>query len=105
MNRNFLKLAVLGHRNPMNHTKVHGDNRNELGVDVADHGNRKAVILTFAVPTGRNERDSRTAAKVTLNGRQARKLYNTLTKFYALRAEAYSKPANEVEYSFDNEEE
>ena len=55
---------------------------NVVGINITQEQEKRAVNLELVVPTTRTNSDSRRVAKLNLNGRQARQLYETLQAFY-----------------------
>lgn len=86
-NTYYTSLARLGTgTNPRNGVRVTTrESADEIGVSVEQPASKKAIRMEMVVPIRRSGRGSRRAARFTLNGRQARELYETLERFYSQR--------------------
>lgn len=85
-NTSYDSLARIGSgSNPRNSLRFTPTNSTEIGVSVEQPANKKAMTMEVIVPITRSKTRSRRTARFTLNGSQARKLYETLSKFYAER--------------------
>ena len=62
-----------------------GSESRTVGVLIEQSGEKKAMHMELIVPLQRSRRDSRRTARLALNGLQARRLYEVLTKFYSER--------------------
>ena len=72
--------------NPRNSLRFTPTNSTEIGVSVEQPASKKAMSMEVIVPISRSKKTrSRRTARFTLNGAQARKLFETLSKFYAER--------------------
>lgn len=71
--------------NPRNSLRFTPTNSTDIGVSVEQPASKKAMTMEVIVPISRSKTRSRRTARFTLNGVQARKLYETLSKFYAER--------------------
>lgn len=80
-------LTRLGSINPRNSLEFRAVDTGDVGVNVETAGSKKPVSMEIVVPIHRSRKGSRRAARFTLNGTQARKLYETLSKFYDQRSE------------------
>ena len=90
-NRFYKSLARIGtrfnssnHRNRMN---IDASDSHMVGVSILQNGEKKAMHMELIVPLVRSRRDSRRTARLSLNGVQARRLYETLSKFYNERTQ------------------
>lgn len=83
VNSSYRALSHLGHNNRGNRFNVVSSNVPEIGVAVIQSGAKKATTVRLLVP-GRTLRGSRRAAALTLNGAQAREIYETLQKHFDL---------------------
>jgi len=70
------------HRNRIN---LDASNARTVGVSIEQRGEKKAMRMEMIVPLSRTRRDSRRTARLELNGSQARRLYETLARFYSER--------------------
>ena len=90
-NRSFDLLSRIGTRlNSSNHKNRMNLNASEfdtVGVAIEQAGEKKAMKMEVIIPLSRSRRDSRRTAKIELNGIQARRLYETLSRFYRERNE------------------
>jgi hypothetical protein len=87
-NNSYTSLARIGSgSNPRNALVFTPTESTELGVSVSQEASKKAMTMEVIVPIARSKARSRRTARFTLNGAQARKLYETLNKFYATRAD------------------
>lgn len=87
-NTSYTSLSRIGTgTNPRNALVFTPTNSNDIGVAVSQEASKKAMSMEVIVPISRSKTRSRRTARFTLNGTQARKLYETLTKFYAARAD------------------
>lgn len=84
VNSSYRELSHLGHNNRGNRFNVVTSDVNQIGVAVIQSGSKKATTMRLLVP-GRTLRGSRRAAALSLNGAQARQLFETLSKHYATR--------------------
>lgn len=85
-NSSFDSLARIGSgSNPRNVVVLTPTNSTDIGVSVGQSASKKAMTMEVILPISRSKRDSRRTARFTLNGSQARRLYETLTAFYADR--------------------
>jgi hypothetical protein len=85
-NSSFTSLARIGSgSNPRNTLRFTPTNSTDIGVSVEQPASKKAMTMEVIVPISRSKVRSRRTARFTLNGVQARKLYETLSKFYAER--------------------
>lgn len=85
-NTSYESLARIGSgSNPRNSLRFTPTSSTEIGVSVEQPASKKAMTMEVIVPITRSKTRSRRTARFTLNGAQARKLYETLSKFYAER--------------------
>lgn len=85
-NTSYDSLARIGTgSNPRNALRFTPTSSTEIGVSVEQPASKKAMTMEVIVPISRSKTRSRRTACFTLNGTQARKLYETLSKFYAER--------------------
>lgn len=86
-NTSYDSLARIGSgSNPRNALVFTPTNSNDIGVSVEQPASKKAMTMEVIVPISRSKKTrSRRTARFTLNGVQARKLYETLSKFYSDR--------------------
>jgi len=85
-NSAYETLARIGTgTNPRNALRFTPTNSTDIGVSVEQPSPKKAMTMEVIVPISRSKARSRRTAHFTLNGVQARKLYETLSKFYAVR--------------------
>jgi len=85
-NNSFISLARIGTgTNPRNALVFTPTTSTEIGVRVEQPASKKAITMEVIVPIARSKARSRRTAWFTLNGAQARKLYETLSKFYSER--------------------
>jgi hypothetical protein len=85
-NSSFTSLARIGTgSNPRNALRFTPTNSTDIGVSVEQPASKKAMTMEVIVPISRSKTRSRRTAHFTLNGAQARKLYETLSKFYSER--------------------
>jgi hypothetical protein len=85
-NSSFNSLARIGTgTNPRNALVFTPTTSTEIGVSVEQPASKKAMTMEVIVPITRSKTRSRRTARFTLNGAQARKLYETLSKFYSER--------------------
>lgn len=85
-NSSFDSLARIGTgSNPRNALRFTPTASTDIGVSVEQPASKKAMTMEVIVPISRSKTRSRRTARFTLNGVQARKLYETLSKFYAER--------------------
>lgn len=85
-NTSYESLARIGSgSNPRNSLRFTPTSSTEIGVSVEQPASKKAMTMEVIVPITRSKTRSRRTARFTLNGVQARKLYETLSKFYAER--------------------
>ena len=70
------------HRNRIN---IDASNARTVGISIEQRGEKKAMRMEMIVPLSRTRRDSRRTARLELNGAQARRLYETLSRFYSQR--------------------
>lgn len=83
-NNSYETLARIGTRsNPRNALRFRPTSLTEVGVNVAQPGSKKAVQMEVIVPIRRSRAQSRRVARLTLNGAQARQIYETLSRFYS----------------------
>lgn len=86
INSSFDSLARIGTgSNPRNALRFTPTTSTDIGVSVEQPASKKAMTMEVIVPIARSKSRSRRTAHFTLNGVQARKLYETLSKFYAER--------------------
>ena len=78
----FGKLSRIGSRNPANRISPISRDTRRIEVEVTQEGQNKAIDMSVLLPINRSECGSRRVAVLTLNGAQARELYNTLNEFY-----------------------
>ena len=71
-----------GHRNRIN---LDASNARTVGVSIEQRGEKKAMRMEVIIPLSRTRRDSRRTARLEINGAQARRLYETLSRFYSDR--------------------
>ena len=87
-NSSYATLSGIGTRtNPRNAVVVHTAESDTVGVAVSQTTSKKAVQMEMVLPIRRSSRGSRRAAYVTLSGRQAREIYEALSRFYSNRNE------------------
>ena len=87
-NSSFTSLSRIGTgSNPRNALVFTPTQSTDIGVSVSQEASKKAMTMEVIVPIARSKARSRRTARFTLNGAQARKLYETLSKFYAARAD------------------
>lgn len=67
------------HRNRIN---LDASDARTVGVSIEQRGEKKAMHMEVIIPLSRTRRDSRRTARLELNGAQARRLYETLSRFY-----------------------
>lgn len=86
-NPSYDSLARIGTgSNPRNALVFTPTRSTDIGVSVEQQASKKAMTMEVIVPISRSKKTrSRRTARFTLNGTQARKLYETLSKFYAER--------------------
>lgn len=85
-NPSYESLARIGSgSNPRNALRFTPTGSTEIGVSVEQPASKKAMTMEVIVPISRSKTRSRRTARFMLNGAQARKLYETLSKFYAER--------------------
>jgi hypothetical protein len=85
-NTSYDSLARIGTGTNPRNTMVFTPTRStDLGVSVEQPASKKAMTMEVIVPISRSKTRARRTARFTLNGAQARKLYETLSKFYAER--------------------
>lgn len=85
-NSSFSSLSRIGTgSNPRNALRFTPTTSTDIGVSVEQPASKKAMTMEVIVPISRSKVRSRRTARFTLNGVQARKLYETLSKFYAER--------------------
>jgi len=85
-NSSYETLARIGTgTNPKNAVRFTPTNSTDIGVSVEQPSAKKAMTMEVIVPISRSKVRSRRTARFTLNGAQARKLYETLNKFYSER--------------------
>jgi hypothetical protein len=85
-NTNYTSLARIGTRtNPRNLVALRTAESDTIGVNVEQSASKKAVRMEMFVPITRSRKGSRRAARLSLTGRQARELYETLDRFYNTR--------------------
>lgn len=85
-NPSYESLARIGTgSNPRNAFRFTPTSSTEIGVSIEQPASKKAMTMEVIVPITRSKTRSRRTARFTLNGTQARKLYETLSKFYAER--------------------
>ena len=85
-NSSFNTLARIGTgSNSRNALRFTPTQSTDIGVSVEQPASKKAMTMEVIVPISRSKTRSRRTARFTLNGAQARKLYETLSKFYAER--------------------
>lgn len=70
------------HRNRIN---LNASNARTVGVSIEQRGEKKAMHMEVIIPLSRTRRDSRRTARLELNGAQARRIYETLSRFYSDR--------------------
>lgn len=87
-NNSFATLARIGTgTNPRNAVVLTTAETDTVGVSLEQEASKKAVRMELVVPISRSQRGSRRAARISLSGRQARELYETLSRFYSSRDE------------------
>lgn len=64
-----------------------------VGVRVEQRGPKKAIQMDVVLPAPRSSRGSRRTTRVTLSGRQARQVYETLRNFYEKRSDVENDTA------------
>jgi hypothetical protein len=85
-NNSYTSLARIGTRtNPRNLVTLTTAEADTIGVNVEQAASKKAVRMEMVVPITRSRKGSRRAARLSLSGRQARELYETLDRFYNTR--------------------
>jgi len=86
-NSSFISLARIGTgKNPKNAVMLTPATANDvIGVSVEQESSKRAVFMELIVPISRSRKGSRRAARFSLNGKQAREVYETLNKFYTTR--------------------
>jgi hypothetical protein len=83
-NSNYASLAAIGTRtNPRNAVVIRTAETDTVGVSLSQPASKKAVQMEMVLPISRSTRGSRRAAHLTLSGRQAREIYETLSRFYS----------------------
>ena len=87
-NPSYVSLSGIGTgTNPRNAVVVHTAESDTVGICVSQSAAKKAVRMEMVLPIRRSSRGSRRAAYVTLSGRQAREIYEALSRFYASNEE------------------
>lgn len=85
-NSSYSTLSGIGTRNnPRNAVMVHTAESDTVGISVTQSASKKAVEMEMVLPIRRSSRGSRRTAYVTLSGRQAREIYESLNRFYSNR--------------------
>lgn len=85
-NSSYDSLSRIGSRtNPRNSVRINTAESDTLGINVEQSALKKAVSMEIVVPIRRSGKGSRRAAHLSLSGRQARELYESLQQFYSNR--------------------
>lgn len=87
-NSSYETLSRIGTgANPRNSIKITTAESDIVGVNMEQSAIKKAVSMEIVVPIRRSGKGSRRAARLSLTGRQARELYESLQRFYENRTE------------------
>jgi hypothetical protein len=78
----FGKITGIGTRNTENRVAPKGNRSKRVEVSVTQDRRNTPINVEILVPITRSECGSRRVAALSLNGSQARALYNTLTEFF-----------------------
>jgi hypothetical protein len=85
-NTSFASLARIGSYNSKNVVVLTPTSTTDIGVSVEQDGAKKAMSMQVIVPISRSRKTgSRRTAQLTLNGAQARSLYETLSRHFEER--------------------
>jgi hypothetical protein len=85
----YQSLVRIGTRpnasNHKNRINLNTSDTRSVGVSIEQRGEKKAMRMEVIVPLSRTRHDSRRTARLELNGSQARRLFETLSRFYSER--------------------
>lgn len=85
-NPSYTRLSGIGTgTNPRNSIVFDDAPTDMVGVNVTQDGSKKPVQMELVLPIRRSKRGSRRTARFSLSGRQAREIYETLSRFYSER--------------------
>ena len=86
-NTSFASLSRIGTYNRSNVVVLTPTTTTDIGVSVEQNGTKKAMSMQVSVPISRDRTTgSRRTAQLTLNGTQARRLYETLSRHFEERS-------------------